>query len=185
MNKKLTALTTAIFSFIPATVFAGVVVEKTPESSRGEIVAELPYQFYFLTGDDFEKELHCWFPATEVEVAVTDKDSYRLLVIGHEPMLGDYVSGFKVPDSDATILTVRSGGREIHWIGVYRIDSHNNARLLAEVEGPTPDNPYVEDSEQTADITIVEIADGIPAYIEVHSADGKTRSIDFNGNPIE
>lgn len=185
MNKKLTALTTAIFSFIPATVFAGVVVEKTPESSRGEIVAELPYQFYFLTDDDFEKELHCWFPATEVEVAVTDEDSDRLLVIGHEPILGDYVSGFKVPDSDATILTVRSGGREIHWIGVYRIDSHNNARLLAEVEGPTPDNPYVEDSEQTADITIVEIADGIPAYIEVHSADGKTRSIDFNGNPFE
>lgn len=59
MNKKLTALTTAIFSIIPSTGFAGVVVEKTPESSRGEIVAELPYQFYFLTGDDFEKELHC------------------------------------------------------------------------------------------------------------------------------
>lgn len=166
-----------------ATATAGVVVNTTPESQRGAAVAELPYQSYFLVGDDTEKKVHCWFPNTQVEVIVTDGDTSRPLIIMQEPMLGDYVWGFKDPDADATVMIVRSGGRETHWIGLYRIDDMNNAKLIAQVEGAAPGNPYVDDS-QTVDMSVVEIAEDHPAYIEIKEADGNVRAIDFNGQPF-
>lgn len=163
---------------------AGIVVDHTPDAQRGAVVAELPYQSYFLVGDDADKTLHCWFPNTEVEVLVTDSSTNQPLEIINEPMLGDYVSGFKIPGEDATLLIVRSGGREIHWLGLFRIDSNNNARLLAETEGPTPDNPYV-DGQNYADMNVVEIADGVPAYVEINHPDGSVIALDFNGLPFE
>lgn len=183
MNKFIISTLAAQSLTLALTASAGVVVDMTPESQRGAVIAELPYQSYFLVGDDAEKKIHCWFPNTQVEVIVTDGDTSRPLEILQEPMLGDYASGFKDPDADATVMIVRSGGRETHWIGLYRIDDMNNATLLAEVEGAAPGNPHVDDS-QTVDMYVVEIVDGCPAYIEIKSADGQIRAVDFNGQPF-
>lgn len=176
---------TALFTLATLSATAGIVVNATPADSRGPLVAELPYQFYFLSGDDYERTLHCWFPNTEVEVVVTEGETQQPLIIGYEPMLGDYVTGFKDPDADATVVITRSGGQEFHVVSAYRIDSMNNATLLACVEGLSPDNPYVEDYMDTVDIVVIEIADGIPAYLEVRGTDHKIQSIDFNGRPFE
>lgn len=165
--------------------YAGKVVDQnTPRDQWGATVLELPYRTYFLVGDDFEKEIHCYYPVTDVEVIITDGDTLTPLTIGYEPMMGDWTDAWHLDDANATMLMARSGGREIHWVGLFKIDRNNNAVLVDQVEGPTPENPYLGPDDDAAGMYIVEIGQPeVPWYIEIRDGKGGVTTRDLDGSP--
>lgn len=168
-------------------VFSGEITKKAlhaqsskpPKIAQSDILLKMPYQFYYfkdvVTSDDMKgRQLHCYFPNTEVDVTL----DYIL------PDFQAYIeAAWYSPESDNAFFAINEGGNEIREITVYRISNKNDITDIMTLDGYLPSQYNNFDSSSNCSVEVLSDKIHIKGFKDNNKID-KIYSLELTNLPV-